>query len=270
MDVDARIEIVVVEVRDELGALVLVALELEVEAPRDAAERVREMALHSGGLVCEPVADVLGDGLAVGIDDLDVARQAVVGIEIRLAMSADEERRVDGAPAAVGLAEHDVGAHRQALVDFRRVRELGVVERAVHVVAEQELGIAGLVLEHVRRVQLGRHEARRMHDGRHERLRRIGEVGVRLGRRTVDVVVLPQARGGCELELADARRRARRRRATRRALLDGAGLAATPSSAAARRRGGAGRDRRRLPQPCETPRSRPPNRRRRAAPSPRL
>ena len=144
IDVDARVEVVVVEVRDELGALVLVALEHEVESPRDASQRVREMALHSRGLVREPVADVLGDDLAVDVD-LDVARQAVVGIEIRLAMGADEERRVDGAPAAVALAEHDVGAHRQALVDFRRVRELGVVERAVHVVAEQELGIAGLV-----------------------------------------------------------------------------------------------------------------------------
>jgi hypothetical protein len=89
-------------------------------------------------------------------------------------MRRDEERRVDGAPPPIALAEHDVGAHRQALIDLRRVRELRVVERAVQVVAKLELGIAGLVLEHIERMQLRGHEARRMHDGRHERLCRIG------------------------------------------------------------------------------------------------
>jgi hypothetical protein len=136
-----------------------------------------------------------------------ISRQAVVGIEIGLTMRADEERSFDGTAAALGFAEHDVGTDRQTLLDFRRVRELLVVEGAVEVVTKQEFGIARLVLEHVRRMQLRRHEARRARDGSHERLRRIGKIDIRLGRRAVNVVVLAQAGRGCDLERADARRR---------------------------------------------------------------
>jgi hypothetical protein len=117
---------------------------------------------------------------------------------------ADVELRVDGAAAPFAFAEHDVGAHREPLVELVRVRELGIVKSACHVVAEQEIGIARLVAEHVRRVQLGRHEARRLHDRRNERLRGIRQIGVNARGCPIDVVVLTEVRCGRELELADA------------------------------------------------------------------
>src|SRR6185503_2733763 len=64
VDVDAGIEEVVIEVGDGLGTLVLVALELQVQLPRHAAERVREIAVYSRRLVRESLAQILDYGLA--------------------------------------------------------------------------------------------------------------------------------------------------------------------------------------------------------------
>jgi hypothetical protein len=78
----------VIEVRDELRAVVLVALEFQIEAPRDPAQRVHEMALHTRRLVREAIADVLG--LDDSVDDgRDLASVAVIRIEVRLVVRAD-------------------------------------------------------------------------------------------------------------------------------------------------------------------------------------
>jgi hypothetical protein len=125
---------------------------------------VRKLALHAGGDVGKPLADVHA---------VDLAIEAVVGIEIGLVMRPNEERGLHRSSASFALAEHDVGAHREALRVAIGAAELGAVEIAVQVVTEVEVGVARFVVQHVGCEHVDRHERRRLRRGSHERGRRV-------------------------------------------------------------------------------------------------
>ena len=116
-------------------------------------------------------------------------------------MVANEKRRLHRAPSALRFAEHDIGANREPLLYSVRVRELACEEVAVELIGKVEVGVVGLVPQHVRSEDVDGHERggldRRYHDG----LGRIRIVHVRVGGRAVYVVILAETRSRAEAKV---------------------------------------------------------------------